>query len=27
VYTCCSRIGPPLQVNDDVAFYPGQKGI
>jgi hypothetical protein len=27
VYTCCSRIGPPLQNNDDVAFYPGQKGI
>jgi hypothetical protein len=27
VYTCCSRIGPPLQNNYDVAFYPGQKGI
>ncbi|MFZ0574048.1 MAG: hypothetical protein WA428_07125 [Candidatus Cybelea sp.] len=27
VYTCCSRIGPPLQVNEGVAFYPGQKGI
>jgi hypothetical protein len=27
VYTCCSRIGPPLEVNEGVAFYPGQKGI
>jgi hypothetical protein len=27
VYTCCSRIGPPLQYNYDVALYPGQKGI
>jgi hypothetical protein len=27
VYTCCSRIGPPLQVNEGVAFYPGQTGI
>jgi hypothetical protein len=27
VYTCCSRIGPPLQVNEGVAFYPGQMGI
>ncbi len=27
VYTCCSRIGPPLQVNEGVAFDPGQKGI
>jgi hypothetical protein len=27
VYTCCSRIGPPLQVNEGVAFYPGQKDI
>jgi hypothetical protein len=26
-YMCCSRIGPPLQVNYDDAFYPGQKGI
>ena len=26
-YTCCSRIGPPLQENYDDAFYPGQKGI
>jgi hypothetical protein len=26
-YTCCSRIGPPLQNNYDDAFYPGQKGI
>ena len=25
LYTCCSRIGPPLQVNYDDAFYPGQK--
>jgi len=27
VYSCCSRIGPPLQNNYGVAFYPGQKGI
>jgi hypothetical protein len=27
VYTCCSRIGPPLQNNSGVAFAPGQKGI
>lgn len=27
VYTCCSRIGPPLQNPYGVAFYPGQKGI
>jgi hypothetical protein len=27
VYTCCSRIGPPLQNNYGVAFYPGQNGI
>jgi serine/threonine-protein kinase len=27
VYTCCSRIGPPLQNNYGVAFDPGQKGI
>jgi hypothetical protein len=27
VYTCCSRIGPPLQNNEGVAFDPGQKGI
>jgi len=27
VYSCCSRIGPPLQNNYDVAFYPGQLGI
>jgi hypothetical protein len=27
LYTCCSRIGPPLQNNYGVAFYPGQKGI
>ena len=27
VYTCCPRIGPPLQNNYGVAFYPGQKGI
>jgi hypothetical protein len=27
VYSCCSRIGPPLQNNYDVALYPGQKGI
>ena len=26
-YTCCSRIGPPLQNNYGVAFYPGQNGI
>jgi hypothetical protein len=26
-YTCCSRIGPPLQDVFGVAFYPGQKGI
>jgi hypothetical protein len=27
VYTCCSRIGPPLQNVSGVAFAPGQKGI
>jgi hypothetical protein len=27
VYTCCSRIGPPIQNNFGVAFYPGQKDI
>jgi sugar lactone lactonase YvrE len=27
VYSCCTRIGPPLQNNYDVAFYPGQLGI
>jgi hypothetical protein len=27
VYTCCSSIGPPIQNNFGVAFYPGQKGI
>jgi hypothetical protein len=27
VYTCCSRIGPPLQNNYGVAFDPGQEGI
>jgi hypothetical protein len=27
LYTCCSRIGPQLEINYDDAFYPGQKGI
>ncbi len=27
VYTCCGRIGPPMQNTQGVAFYPGQKGI
>jgi hypothetical protein len=27
VYTCCGRIGPPMQNTEGVAFYPGQKGI
>ena len=27
VYTCCPRIGPPLENNYGVAFYPGQTGI